>query len=401
MNMPRSLLRNVLRFAAGFLLASIGTWGWGDVEAKPWFHQAEATVEDWRLIESRWTPWVRELEPRQSSGDDGHRILVFFPKSSSAYNTAMAEMLRVFRSRKRWPVWTLVHYKKAPGLLKRYLRRAEKGQFDLIFAMGSQAAQDLHANYRTGKVPVVTVCAKDPVILGLVDDYEGAPEGNIAYTSLNVPIAGQLSYLSQLRPDLKRVAVVYSERNSSAVQTQVEPLKAISQEVGLEILDIAVKSPRFARRELDKKIKKAALTMASDDAEKEQSVFWVTGSSAVFAHMDVVLQRAGGFPVLAVTPSLVHGGANSALLSVGVSFESNAELASVYAIKILAGQARAGDLPVGVVVPPDIAIHMGKAKELGLAIPFRLFEAAGVIYDFEGNLVRVKGRAVPSADKGN
>lgn len=388
------------KLVAGFFLLWMGA-GW-EAQAGTWFQQLHTEQADWRLVERPGAPWVRQLEPKHPS-NDRERILVFFPKSSSAYNAAMEEMLRTFGGRKRWPSWTLVHYKAMPGLLKRYVRRAEKGQFDLIFAMGSQAAEDLHETYRNGRAPVVTVCAKDPVILGLVEDYTGAPDGNMAYTSLNVPIAAQLSYLRQLRPDLKRVAVVYAERNRSAVQTQVEPLRVIGQEAGLELVDISVRGSTFVRRELKKKVQKASLQMASEDAAKEEGVFWVTGSSTVFAHMDVVVEQADGFPVLAVTPSLVHGrDKSSAVLSVGVSFESNAELASVYGIKILSGHVQAGDLPVGVVTPPDIAIHMGQAKAIGLAIPFRLFEAAGVIYDFEGNLVRVKGRAVlPSVDKGD
>ncbi len=364
----------------------------------PWVRQLEESRKDWLLVR-RGVPGVREVLPlaesTRSDASEPERILILFPKASPAYDTALARILRSFGARKRWSTFVLVYYRNADGRMHRYLRKAERGEFALIFAMGSTAARDLHDHYRTGRVPVVTVCAKDPVLLGLVDDYEGGSKTHIAYTSLNVPVAGQLSYLRRLRPDLRQIAIVYSKRNSSAVRSQVEPLRKVAEAAGIAVLDVAVQDPSAARSELELKVATATGVMGSKDPEGDQSVFWITGSTAVFAHMDVVLQKAEGFPVLAVTPSLVNGGPSSALLSIGVSFESNAELASVYALKILTGRARAGDLDVGLVMPPDIAIDMSKAKALGLAVPFSLFEAASVIYDYDGRLVRQNGRALP------
>lgn len=359
-----------------------------------WVRQTEESREDWLLVRHE-AGWLKEVLPLAESAVESERILILFPKASPAYDTALARILRSFGARKRWSSFVLVYYRNADRRMHRYLQKAENGEFALIFAMGSTAAQDLHDHYRTGRVPVVTVCAKDPVLLGLVDSYEGGSQTNIAYTSLNVPVAGQLSYLRQLRPELRHIAIVYSSRNSSAMRSQVEPLREVAEAADILALDVAVENPRAARKELKLRVAQAAERMRSKDPDGDQSVFWITGSTSVFAHMDVILEKAAGFPVLAVTPSLVHGGPNSALLSIGVSFESNAELASVYALKILTGRARPGDLDVGLVMPPDIAIDMSKAKALGLAVPFRLFEAASVIYDYEGRLVRLNGRALP------
>jgi putative ABC transport system substrate-binding protein len=44
-----------------------------------------------------------------------------------------------------------------------------------------------------------------------------------------------------------------------------------------------------------------------------------------------------------------------------------------------------------VVSPPDVAISFRKAREIGMKIPFSLFESATTIYDNDGKLVRSGG----------
>ena len=91
---------------------------------------------------------------------------------------------------------------------------------------------------------------------------------------------------------------------------------------------------------------------------------------------------------------MVSAGDDSAVLSIGISFRSNAHLAAIYGTDVLAGRARVGDLKVGVVSPPDIAINFRKAREIGLRIPFSFFESASFIYDYDGQIVRNNGKTV-------
>ena len=50
-----------------------------------------------------------------------------------------------------------------------------------------------------------------------------------------------------------------------------------------------------------------------------------------------------------------------------------------------------GELRVGIVSPPDIAINFRKAREIGMKVPFSFFESASYIYDYEGRSVRSAG----------
>jgi putative ABC transport system substrate-binding protein len=120
----------------------------------------------------------------------------------------------------------------------------------------------------------------------------------------------------------------------------------------------------------------------------EHSLFLVTGSTAVFDEMGAINARASRVPVVSMVPETVHAGADTAVLSIGVSFRSNAHLAAVYAADIIEGKRYAGELQVGVVTPPDIAINFRRAREIGLRIPFSFFESASVIYNYDDRPVR-------------
>ena len=92
--------------------------------------------------------------------------------------------------------------------------------------------------------------------------------------------------------------------------------------------------------------------------------------------------------MLSVVPEVVTAGDDSAVMSIGISFESNAHLAALFAVDVLSGRRRAGDMEVGIVSPPDIAINFRKAREIGLEIPFSFFEGASFVYDYDGRAVR-------------
>ena len=79
---------------------------------------------------------------------------------------------------------------------------------------------------------------------------------------------------------------------------------------------------------------------------------------------------------------------------IGVSFESNAYRAAMYGMDILTKKEKVGELKVGLISPPDIAISFKIAKKIGLKIPFSFFESANIIYDYYGVKVRDKGQKV-------
>jgi putative ABC transport system substrate-binding protein len=319
------------------------------------------------------------------------RILVLYPRSSSAYDTAITEMLRVFATKEINADIAVVNFELNDERGKSALKDAENNKDDLIIAMGSESTAWLYDNYRGGAIPVVTVCSKDPVQLGQMKDYDSGSGNNFAFTSLNVPVEVQMAYVRELRPNLKNLAVLVDSKNVSAVQTQAQPISTLAEQKGIKVIWGTVENSDNAREELTRIIPSAVSTMRKTDPDLSASLFWVTGSTSIFREIHTINQYSDRVPVVSVVPEIVTKGADTAVLAVGISFETNARLAAIYSARILEG-VKPGTLKVGIVSPPDIAISFLKAREIGMRVPFNFFEIAGFVYDYQGRAVRTANK---------
>ena len=300
-------------------------------------------------------------------------------------------MLDVFDD-KNMAVWIdVVNYAGSADRAREAIREAERNGVDLLVAMGSESTALLWQDYKGGRIPVVTVCAKDPVTLAQMQSYDVGSGTNFAFTSLNMPIDAQMGYVHQLRPNLKHLAVLVDETNVSAVETQAKPVAEYGSARGIRVLQLGVKDPRNAREELREHVRRAVAFMQRNDKELQNSVFWITGSTSVFNEIKTINAEAGNAPVLSVVPEVVREGDDSATLSIGISFDSNAHLAAIYAADIIDRKVEAGNLKVGLVSPPDIAINFRRARAIGFRVPFNFFESATNIYDYEGKPARING----------
>ena len=362
-----------------------------------WFRHAPELRHSWRIDEVPGNPNQVDIQRAVRGDAPEHNVTVLYARASSAYDVAIGKLLEVFESKGLNINMTVVHYGNDEARARAALRQAEAGRARLILAMGSETTAWLHENYRGGPVPVVSVCSKDPVELGQASAYDVGSGSNFAFTSLNTPIDVQMTYLLQLKPRLLNLAILVDAKNVSAIQTQAIPIARAAERRGIRALMVEVKQRRQAREELARLVPEAVASMRKNDPMLDNSAFWVTGSTFVFNEIATINQHADRVPVLSVVPEVVRAGADSAVLSIGVSFESNAYLAAIYATDVLTGRSKVGELKVGLVSPPDIAINFRKAREIGMTVPFAFFESAAFIYDYEGNAVRSNGRNVGAA----
>lgn len=383
-----STLKSMLRIvAASLLLAFVAGPAIAQSAPSKWFRYASSIDATWTV--SSTDPMRYEIQrKKKDSQGPGQRVLVLYPRASSAYDIAITKILQVFESKGMDVSVTVINFNMKDPLGADALKFAEQNKMDLIFAMGSESTAWLYDNYRTGKIPVVSVCSKDPVQLGQIADYERGGGGNFAFTSLNVPVDVQMAYVKELRPDLKNLAVLVDNKNISAVQTQAEPIAAYAKERGIQVIWAAIDNPAKAKDELVPVVKNAVAMMRKNDPDLTKSLFWLTGSTSVFLEVATVNEHSDRVPVVSVVPEIVKAGKDTAALAIGISFESNAHLAAIYGADILSGRVKAGDLKVGLVSPPDIAISFLKAREIGLKVPFGFYETASFIYDYEGKPVR-------------
>lgn len=357
-----------------------------------WLKLNEDIVSNWQSQYNPNTPFVVTIYKKSVKIDK--TIFVLFSKKSSAYNTSLNKIISVLSDKNINIKYIILNYSGDKELGFKAFNLAKQNKVDLFFAMGSKAAGFCFKQFHNPPMPVLSVCAKDPVMLGQMKDYETGSGTNFAFTSLNVPIELQLNYIRQLIPDVKNIAILYAKQNSSAVKTQVVPLEKIAKKEGINILHIEVQEQKNSKAELSVLVPQVVVKLKKSDPNLKNSIFWVTGSTSVFKEIETINKFANKVPVLSAVTNVVKPGDNSALLSIGVSFESNAHIAAIYAYDILANGIKPGTLKVGVVTPPDIAINFKKSREIELKIPFLFFESAGFIYGYNGETLRLNGEKV-------
>jgi putative tryptophan/tyrosine transport system substrate-binding protein len=380
--------RNGLAVAAVFAMSAfICGPAWGQAAAySKWFKYDADIGKEWDVVGDPNNPLVVTINRKDGVGPV-RRVLVLYPRASSAYDTAITEILRTFSAKELNASFDIINFELNDAKGKATLSAAEQNRTELVFGMGSESVAWLYQHYMKGKIPVVTVCAKDPVQLGQMKDYDTGSGNNFAFTSLNVPVDVQMSYVRELRPDLKNIAVLVDSKNISAVQTQAEPVANYLKDKGVQVIIGSVQNPANARQELVKIVGDAVRKMRQTDPDLTKSLFWITGSTSVFREIRTINENADRVPVVSVVPEIVTKGADTAVLAIGVSFESNARLAAIYGAQILNG-SKVGQMKVGLVSPPDIAISFLKARDIGMRVPFSFFEIASYVYDYNGAAVR-------------
>ncbi len=382
--------------SAPLVVGSLPESAWADSlpNYADWFGYDDEAMLEWNFIETPETPWIVRIQRKSPVSASPQRVMVIYPRPSSAYDVAITKMLDVFAEKDIDVEITVYNFAKTDDRGFEALGLAESGDFDLIYSMGSESTAWLWGNYRDGALPVISVCSKDPVLLGQADDYESGTGTNFAFTSLNTPIEVQMQYLLELKPNLRNLAIMVDSQNISAMQTQADPIARYARRRGIQVFDVAVRNPQNAREELAGLVGDTVDDMRRNDPTLDNSVFWVTGSTAVFREIRTINANADRVPVVSVVPEVVAAGDDSAVLSIGVSFQSNAHIAAIYGADVLSGGVQVGNLAVGVVSPPDIAINFRKARAIGLNVPFSFLESASTVYDYEGRPVRIDGKSL-------
>ncbi len=232
-------------FVALMLCVSGGFAHAGDHPFDKWFKYSADIESAWVVEGNPADPLTVTVRPKNGTGLL-KKVMVLYPRPSSAYDIAISTIFRVFTNKEINAEFKIVNFELNDQKGAAVIRDAEQNAFDLIFSMGSESTAWLDEKYRGGKLPVVTVCSKDPVELGQMPDYETGSGRNFAFTSLNVPVDVQMAYVRELRADLKNIAILVDSKNISAVQTQAEPIADYARAHGINVVWTSVQNPKKA-----------------------------------------------------------------------------------------------------------------------------------------------------------
>ncbi|GLO63062.1 hypothetical protein MACH09_35700 [Vibrio sp. MACH09] len=356
-------------------------------ESWPYWLGNDVKVE----AESSWNVSTSGNSLELSSISKQTKVWMILSKPAKSYDTALKTMLNVYKKQAENIQFRLFLLSDVEEQLPSWLNTMEQ-QADLLYTVGSKATATIYKQYAGGKVPVVSVNAKDPVLLELIEDYSGSGN-NFAFTSLNLSASVTLSFIKKFDEELTQIGVLYAESNRSAYLTQYLPLKSQAEKQGMQVFALSVDEDD-PKRQLQAVMEQQVNQMRKQDPTLSHSILWLTGSSSLLRRIGEINQYSAELPLLTAVPEAVNGSSESALMSVGTSFVNNAYQAALYGLKILNKEAQAKDLPVGVIYPPDISLNFMQAQRIDAVMPFILVEMASEIYAEDGSAIRSSGMSM-------
>jgi ABC-type uncharacterized transport system substrate-binding protein len=232
---------------------------------------------------------------------------------------------------------------------------------DAILAGGSVGAEA--ATHATSSIPIVAAGVGDLVELGLVSNLS-RPDGNLTGIIASAPetAAKRFQIIKQLRPELKRAAILWNSTNKNA---QLEWQSA--QEFGTSNnIEVALYDAHYNVDGL-----KATLASISPPIP---DVLIVLNDPFMFVHMKIIIDAAQKLKLPAIYGfrEFVDAGG---LLSYGPSIRGTYRRAADYVDKILTG-TKVADLPVVLPTKFELVINLTTAKAVGLTIPASLMSLA-------------------------
>ena len=212
----------------------------------------------------------------------------------------------------------------------------------------------------TSTVPVIFFAVTDPVEEGLVASM-AKPGGNITgFSHMTGELAGKrLQLLKELRPRLKRIAILATERH--------RPTDRECIRLGVDTQWFTAPQPEDIGRAF------AAMKQAHVEGllALPHPMYWLERQRVVTQAAEV------GVPAIYENKDFVAAGG---LMSYGASLIDLARRAAGYADRILSG-VRPADLPVEQPTEFELVINLAPAKALGLRIPSALLVQANQVIE--------------------
>jgi putative tryptophan/tyrosine transport system substrate-binding protein len=219
----------------------------------------------------------------------------------------------------------------------------------------------------TRSVPIVFAVVADPVGAGFVNSLS-RPGGNATgFTNFEYGIGGKwLELLKEVRPDLKRAAVIRDPTTAVALG-QFGALQGVAPSLGVEVTPVNLGNVG--------EIEKAIATFA----QSAHGGLLILGGPLVLAHRDLIIALAAQHRLPAVYPSRFFTAAGG-LISYGPDFLEQFRRAAGYVDRILKGEKPA-DLPVQAPTKYQVVINLKTAKALGLEVPPMLLARADEVIE--------------------
>jgi len=231
---------------------------------------------------------------------------------------------------------------------------------DLIHSVGTDATRLVKDSIKD--VPVVFSMVLNPVAGGLVKSML-ASGNNLTGASMDLPVSLQFSYMRELKPGIKKIGVIYSEKETGPVIREAEKS---ARRMGLELIAEAVEGPQ-------------GVPGAINRLRGRVDFIWSVADGNVFTRETVrellLVSLRKKIPFMGLSPAFVKAGA---LFAVSIQPDMVGRQAASLAMDVLGGE-KPSDIPVDVPAGGDLVINKNTLKILGLKPSPSIFEKARII----------------------
>ncbi|TAH72771.1 MAG: ABC transporter substrate-binding protein [Anaerolineaceae bacterium] len=227
---------------------------------------------------------------------------------------------------------------------------------DLILAIATPSAQAV-AN-ATRDIPILVTAVTDPAGSDLVESND-APGGNVSGTSDLTPVKKQIELLTQLVPDAKKIAILYSSSESNS-KIQVEMAKEAAKDLNLEVMEATVSNTNEIEQVVQSLVGKIDAIYAPTD-------------NTIASGMPTVAMVANpnGIPIICGEEGMVSKGG---LATYGIDYYKLGWLTGEQAVRIIKDKAQTATMPIEY-LPEDeysLTVNEDVARQLGIEIPKEL-----------------------------
>lgn len=228
---------------------------------------------------------------------------------------------------------------------------------DLVLGVATPMAQAAMQNITD--VPVLFTAVTDPVAADLVESNE-KPGSNVTGTSDLTPVADQIDLITEIRPETKKIGIVYSSGEVNS-QVLVELAREAAKSHGIEIVEATVTNAG--------ELKQATEALGDVDAIYTPSDNLVI--SGIGAIVGVAEER--GILVVGADAAHVEGGA---VATIGIDYEKLGHQTGEMAVRILKDGADPATMAVETSNALQLVLNLESAKRIGVELPAELVDRA-------------------------
>lgn len=228
---------------------------------------------------------------------------------------------------------------------------------DLVLGVATPMAQAAMQNITD--VPVLFTAVTDPVAADLVESNE-APGSNVTGTSDLTPVADQIDLITEIRPETKKIGIVYSSGEVNS-QVLVELAREAAKTHGIEIVEATVTNAG--------ELKQATESLGDVDAIYTPSDNLVI--SGIGAIVGVAEER--GILVVGADAAHVEGGA---VATIGIDYEKLGKQTGEMAVRILKDGEDPATMAVETSNELQLVLNLESAKRIGVELPTELVDRA-------------------------